>query len=639
MCGIVGIVNFENPDPIDPKDLDCMAGVLAHRGPDDSGLYLDTGTPQCGLAHRRLSIIDLAFGTQPMADEDQTLVIVYNGECYNFQALRERLAGLGHRFKTHSDTEVLLHLYQQYGPTCVDHIRGMFAFAIWDTKRRELFLARDRMGKKPLFFTVNRGAFVFASQCKAILQYPGFPRGADTSALVQCLFLQYVSAPRSGFESIFQLPPAHTLLITSQNYQNPIPKRYWRISRENRFSGSFGQAVEHVRSELLESVRLRLISDVPLGAFLSGGLDSSIVVGLMTQASGQPVKTCSIGFSEGLYNELPWARQVVNRFNCNHSEQIVRPDSIETIQKLVEYYDEPFADCSALPTFYLARLARQHVKVALTGDGGDECFGGYDRYRGLRAAEILEKWSIIRWIARRGFWGRIAAGEHRSIGHRLGRFLSALNRPAHQQYLQWLSVFNPDMIREIVGENLPVGIMTPGADWDCLADYFRSDGWRNLTDAGLSDAHYAMLADAELYLPGDLNTKTDRAAMAVGLELRCPFEDHKVVELAYSLPIEWRTSLTTGKIILRQAFRNLLPHSILRRKKLGFGVPVGQWFRGSLRDFFIETVLSLRAMQRGLLRRAAVENLLQQNDSARFDHGHKLWSLLMLELWSRNYLD
>jgi len=631
MCGIAGIIDFKGTRPVQTDELERMAQSLAHRGPDEQGLYLDR-RGCCGLAHRRLAVIDPEGGKQPLCNEEKTLWISYNGECYNFAELRGDLEALGHRFKTRCDTEVVLHLYEQYGAECVEYMRGMFGLAVWDEKKSQLFLARDRLGQKPLYYAVHDGRFIFASECKAILQVEGFPRRIDTEGIAGYLLLQYVPNPRSGFADIKQLPPAHSMTVNRANYAEVSTCCYWSVSAEPNFAGSFDEALEQVRAELTEAVRLRLVSDVPLGAFLSGGLDSTIVVGLMNSAGGRSTKTCAIGFDEPRYNELDFARQVAQRYGCDHDEHIVRSDCLDVVEKLSYYYDEPFADCSAVPTYYLAHRARAKVTVALTGDGGDECFGGYDRYKALRLAERVNRSRLLRWLVRRGFWQRLFTPEHHSRWHGLKRFMAAAALPVDRCYLKWLAVFDPDML----GDLLTDGAFAMG-QWAYLARFFHhSDAFETESDRYVAQA---MFADANTYLPGDLNCKIDRASMSTGLELRCPFQDHKVVELAYSLPAGWRHNGSVSKYILRRACGDLLPETISRRAKMGFGVPVGRWFRGDLRGLFVDTVLSKRALERGLFNRGAIEKLLWENDQRRDDHGHRLWALLMLELWQQRYID
>lgn len=632
MCGIAGIVNFGSQKPPALNELRRMAAALTHRGPDDEGFHLDETSGICGLAHRRLSVIDPAGGHQPLSNPAGTLWISYNGECYNFQELRGQLEAKGHAFQTSCDTEVVLRLYEVYGERCVEHMRGMFALAIWDQSQQRLFLARDRLGQKPLYYALHKGRFIFASECKAILQTEGFPRQVNDAALGPYLLLQYVPCPLTAFKNIRQLEPAHTLTVDARNFDHPVSKRYWSMLTETGFNGCFTQAVEQVRTELAEATRLRMISDVPLGAFLSGGIDSTIITGLMSGAGDQAVTTCSIGFEEKMYNELPLARQVSERYQSRHHEFIVSADGAATVEQLAQVYDDPFADCSALPTWHLCRLAREQVTVALTGDGGDELFGGYDRYRALKLAQRMQRHGWLRWLANRRFWQRSSGGEQRSRLRNLKRFMAGVNLPVDRQYLYWLSVFSSERLNELLVSEV-IQNHSPDMYQNYLANDFGSDS------NGNTRIHKAMECDLHRYLPGDLNVKTDRASMAFGLELRSPFQDHRVAELAMSLPVSWKIKGGVGKYILRQACGNLIPASINRQPKRGFGVPVGQWFRGPLREMFCDTVLAQRAAQRGYFHRAAIETLLQENDRSVEDHGHRMWALLMLELWHRNYID
>ena len=636
MCSIAGIVDFQAGGPIEVRELEAMASALAHRGPDGLETFVDRKTQLCGLAHTRLAVIDPAHGDQPLCNEDESLWITYNGECYNFPQLRRELEQAGHRFKTRCDTEVVLHLFEQYGPDCVDHIRGMFALAVWDSGRRRLFLARDRMGQKPLYYAVQQGRFLFGSECKAILRTRAFPRRPDLRAIMQYLLLQYVPAGMSAFADIKSLPPGHRMTVDADNWSDPNPQRYWSIPSRPDFAGTMDDACAQLRHELTEATRMRMISDVPLGAFLSGGIDSTIVVGLMSQIDDKPVETCSVGFRRRRYNELSHARHVAQRFQCEHSEYMVEPNSVNDVRRLSYFYDEPFADCSALPAAQLSLTARSRVTVALTGDGGDECFGGYDRYRALLLAERMAQSRLLRWLAGRRFWERLAGGEHHGRVSRLQRLLSAVERPTPQRYLKWISVFEPDLLRELFDER-------QYDDRACQWQWHQWDGFFDPAGRVPYDrcgaAAQAMLLDGMTYLPGDLNTKIDRASMAVGLELRCPFQDHKVVELAYSLPAAWRHNGRVSKLILRQACADLVPGRINRRAKMGFGVPVGAWFRKELRELFVDTVLSGRAAQRGYFHRRTIERLLAENDRRRADHGHRLWALLMLELWHQQYID
>jgi len=612
-----------------------MGRALAHRGPDDEGIYIDRESQMCGLAHRRLAVIDPQGGRQPLGDEEGRLWICYNGECYNFQELKKDLEEIGHRFRTNCDTEVVLHLYQEYGPRCVEFMRGMFAFAVWDQKKKELFLARDRMGQKPLYYGVHKGRFVFASECKAIVQTDDFPRRMNKAALGQYLLLGYVPAPMSGFADIRQLPPAHTLTITADSINSITPRRYWSIPSEVGYKGNIEEAAQQIRAELLQATKMRMISDVPLGAFLSGGLDSTIIVGLMNQAEKKPVKTCAIGFNEQLYNELSYARLAAERFGSDHEEQIDSADCVQTILKLSYFYDEPFADSSALPTFHLAHLARKRVTVALSGDGGDECFGGYDRYKALRISAWMRRSSLLSWLARSRCWEKLGSGEYRSRTRNLCRLMRAVNLPPGARYLKWLSLFDPDMVQELLSPLCDNDFDLP--KWNYLADYFPTTGTSE--EDGCQLMAGAMRADGNMYLPGDLNTKVDRASMSIGLELRAPFQDHKVVELAYSLPTLYRHNGRESKYVLRRSCSDLLPARINRRSKKGFGVPVGRWFRTELREMFEDLCLSSRSRERGYLNQKSLESMWDEHQRCSDDHGHRLWALLMLELWQRNYLE
>ena len=666
VCGIAGIVDFGGGGQVGNSELMGMLAPIAQRGPDGMETFIDRKSNMCGLAHSRLAVIDVVNGTQPMTNEEGNLWITYNGECYNFRQLRKQLEDAGHRFKTNCDTEVVLHLYEQYGPACVDHIRGMFAFAVWDCANRRLFLARDRLGQKPLYYGIHNGRFIFGSECKAILASDGFPRRADMRSLMQFLLLGYVPADGCAFADVRALPPAHTLTIDSSSYTQKVPRRYWAIPAEASYQGTFEDACDAIRGELAEATRMRMISDVPLGAFLSGGIDSSIVVGLMSQAAERPIKTCSIGFDDRRYNELSYARHAAKRFGCDAKEYMIDQDYSRGIEKLAHYYDEPFADSSALPTCELSLLARTQVTVALTGDGGDECFGGYDRYRAVMLAERVKQSRLLRWLVSRSFWHRIPTGEHHSRLRQLKRLCVGAALPAAQGYLQWISLFDPDMLRDLFAEaHYPM--LAETGQWQQLDDCFigrkqsnsssddktgrsqegggrsSEEGGAHPTQPGGSDRHEhaaaAMRFDGEHYLPGDLNRKIDRAAMSVGLELRCPFQDHKVVELAYSLPAGWRHNGSAAKVILRRAFTELLPSRINSRRKMGFGVPVGQLFRKELRALLFDTVLSPRARHRGYFRQDTLERLLSEHQHRREDHGHRLWGLLMLELWHRRYID
>ena len=599
-----------------------MADSLTPRGPDDSGITRAEDS-SWGLAHRRLAIIDPGHGQQPMSLDDE-LFITYNGECYNFAELRAELSERGHKFFTNCDTEVVLHLYREYGPECVRKMRGMFALAIWNKRKRELFLARDRLGQKPLYYALNKGRFVFGSEIKSILASRDFSRRVNLSVISNYLVLGYTGGLKTAFKNIQQLGPGHYLLIKNDNIGNLPPVKYWSVDEREKFSGTFSEAIEAVRETLRRSVKMRMISDVPLGAFLSGGIDSSIIVGLMSRECSRPVKTCSIGFLEQAYNELDFARCAAEKFGCEHFEHVVSPNCAETIETLAGIYDDPFADSSALPTWHLSKMTRQHVTVTLSGDGGDECFGGYDRYRAALMAERLRRLGLLRKLAGLGIWQKLPGINLHGRLTRLKRFLASANLEPDAAYLNWLGIFQLEQLRKL-----------------CLEDIYKGFAcdWSELLRTGEDGAARAMRADLEAYLPGDLNVKVDRASMAHGLEVRCPFQDHELVELAFSLPRQYRINGKTGKIILRKAFGDMLPGKITDRGKRGFGVPVGSWFNHNLREILLDNILSQKALERNYFEQAALEKLWLEHKSGRADHGQRLWALLMLELWHRRYID
>ena len=625
MCGIAGIISF-NDKPVIAGELERMVGVLGHRGPDESGVYVSPDG-RGGLGHVRLSIIDLADGQQPMSNEDGTIWISYNGECYNFAELRKELIAAGHEFKTICDTEVVVHLYEQYGEEFVQYMRGMFAVAIWDEKKRELVLARDRMGQKPLFYSVDNGRLIFASEPKAILTFDSSLRRLCQGGVIEYLLYGYIASESSGYSGIAKLLPGH-LLKVSTSKRKVEPSQYWQTPNERKFKGSYKDAVKLVRDTVTDAVRMRMMSDVPLGSFLSGGIDSTIITGIMSQFSDEPIKTCGIGFDEDLYNELSYSRIAAEAFGCDHVEHIVKPDCVETVQKLVEYYDEPFADASALPTFHLCRLARERVTVALSGDGGDECFGGYRRHKGIQAAAMVRQNFFLRLIAGMRCWKKISSSEHHSRMHYFKRFMASAARPVHECYVNWLGVFDFAALRSII-EGKHIG----NQNIDILMDKAECI-FGQYTDA----ASAAMAFDGMHYLPGDLNTKVDRASMAHSLEVRSPFEDHKVVELAYSLPPQWLVGGKNGKKILRDAFSDILPPEIKTRGKMGFGVPVGKWFRDELHDMYADTVLNGSLVSDELIKKTGAEKLMADNDNHLADNGDKMWALLMLQLWADRWL-
>jgi len=627
MCGIAGIINLDGR-AADAGLLARMNEAIRHRGPDEEGTHLDG---RVGLAMRRLAIIDLAGGQQPIANEDRTCWIVFNGEIYNYRELKKSLEGLGHRFRTDCDTEAIVHAYEQYGADCPKHLRGMFAFAVWDERRQELFLARDRVGKKPLLYAKAGGSFVFGSEFSALLSHPAISREVDREALHYYLSFMCVPAPLTAYRDIRKLEPGHSLTLTRDGEVKT--ERYWQPDFTKKIKISEEEAGERAVELLREAVRVRLMSEVPLGAFLSGGVDSSAVVALMAEESGAPVKTFSIGFDERDFSELHHARRVAQRVGAEHHEFVVRPDAMEVLPLLVEHYGEPYADSSAVPTYYVSRETRRHVTVALNGDGGDECFAGYERYAAMRLSETyrrlpgLLRERVIRNAAELMPASELRRGRVRS----LKRFLQAASLPPVERYLRWVSVFDPRAKQELYTDEFRGE--TSGHDarqW--LAPWFaRANG------AGVVDA--ALLADTMTYLPNDLLVKVDIASMAVSLEARSPFLDHHVIEFAASLPEGLKLRRLTTKYLLKRALRGLLPRENLTRGKMGFGVPVGHWLRGPMQGFLRENLLSERSARRGLLRADAVRRLVELHTRGERDYAHQLWTLLMLELWFQRFID
>ena len=627
MCGIVGIVNLDRA-AADPGLLGRMNEAIRHRGPDEEGSYLKG---HVGLAMRRLAIIDLAGGQQPIANEDKTCWIVFNGEIYNYRELKARLEGLGHTFRTDCDTEAIVHAYEEYGADCPRHLRGMFAFAIWDERKEELFVARDRVGKKPLLYAKVGGSFVFGSEFRALLLHPAVGREVDRAAIHEYLSFMCVPAPRTAFRDIRKLEPGHSLTLTRDGQVKT--ERYWQPDFSKKLKITEEEAGERALELLREAVRVRLMSEVPLGAFLSGGVDSSAVVALMAEASPTPVKTFSIGFDEQDFSELHHARRVAERVGAEHHEFVVRPDAMEVLPTLVEHYGEPYADSSAVPTYYVSRETRRHVTVALNGDGGDECFAGYERYAAMSLSERYRRLpGVLREQVIRRAAELVPVSELRpSLARRARRFLRAASLPPVERYLRWVTVMHPEVKDELYSDEFRASLN--GADVsDLLRPWFaRANG------AGIVDA--ALLTDTMTYLPNDLLVKVDIASMAVSLEARSPFLDHHVIEFAASLPESLKLRRLTTKYILKKALAKLLPSENLTRSKMGFGVPIGYWLRGQMQGFLRENLLSDRAARRGLFRPEAVRRMVDQHTDGGRDFAHQLWTLLMLELWYQRFID
>ena len=620
MCGISGKLYFNRDRVVDPEVIRRMSAALAHRGPDGGDVYVKGPV---GLGHRRLAIIDLSEDArQPMANEDGSVMITFNGEIYNFAELRKELEEKGHVFRSRSDTEVIIHLYEEMGPECVKRLRGMFAFAIWDENKQRLLLARDRAGEKPLYYYKESNQIVFGSEIVSLLQDRSLPVQPDPRALWQYLHLRFIPSPLSGFQGIRKLPAAHYLMV--ENGKVHI-ERYWALDYSTKVHASIREEElsEMLVAELREAVRMRLVSDVPLGAFLSGGIDSSAIVALMAQCVDTPIKTFSISFGGKAYNEAPFARLVARRLGTDHHEYEVTPSAVEVLPKLVEHYGEPFADPAAIPTYYLSKLARKHVTVALSGDGGDENFAGYRRYRAFQRADVS---NLLPSMARRFMkWGalRLRRNYPESLSARVGRELTILLEEGADRY-----VASANVHEDWIG-------------WLCTPEYLELVGpgqvlsGTAMSQSGkLRDPLDEMLRmETEGSLPDNMLTKVDIASMANSLEVRAPMVDHHVMQFAASLPTKLKLRGAIGKYILKKAVRGLIPDEVIGRPKHGFDVPVDEWLRGDLKEFACDLLLGKQLRERGQLNAGRVRHLLEEHVKKRANLGWLLWRLLILELW------
>ncbi len=627
MCGIVGTVN-NNSRQVMRETVEKMNRCIVHRGPDEDGFYLKNNV---GLAMRRLAIIDLKGGQQPIFNEDRTKAIVFNGEIYNFQELREDLEKRGHKFYTNCDTEIIVHLYDEHGAECVNFLRGMFAFAIWDETDQSLFIARDRLGKKPLLYSHQpNGDLIFGSEFSALLSHPAVSREVDYEAIDEYLSYLCVPAPRTAFKQIRKLEPAHWLRWKNGKIEM---QRYWLPDFSKKIKISETEAVEETTRIVREATRARLISEVPLGAFLSGGVDSSIIVALMAEASANPVKTFSIGFDEADFSELKYAKMVAEHIGAEHHEFIVRPDALEILPLLVEHYGEPYADSSSIPTYYVSRETRRHVTVALNGDGGDESFAGYERYMGMKAAESYHR---IPGFVRKSLIEFPASllpnsKKHRSRLRSAKRFVESASLPTIDRYFRWMSAIAPNLKSELISENFRRNLNGTKPS-DALDYWFERANGADIIDK-------TMFVDQMTYLPNDLLVKVDIASMANSLEARSPFLDHKVIEFAATLPADIKVKKADTKTLLKKVAANLVPREAIYRRKMGFGVPIGAWLRGEMRDFMRENLLSEKFANRGLFDQKKIENLITEHQNQIRDHATPLWTLLMLELWFQRFID
>jgi len=624
MCGIAGIFNVNTRQPVSDILLKEMTDTLIHRGPDDEGFYIANGV---GLGHRRLSIIDLSAGHQPMSNEDDTVWVVFNGEIYNYPELRALLEKKGHVFKTRSDTEAIIHLYEEEGEECFRLLRGMFAIALWDERKRKLVLGRDRVGKKPLFYYYDGSRIVFASEIKAILKVPGICRDIDLEAVSDYFSLLYVPAPKSIYTKIRKLRPGHYLTVSERGLKEV---EYWDLSFRDNEELSEQEWIERLLASYREAVRIRLMSDVPLGAFLSGGVDSSSVVAMMAEAKNGRLLTSSIGFEDEAFNELPYAREVARYFDTEHHEQIVRPDAVGIVEKLAWHYDEPFADSSAVPTYYVSKTAREHVTVALSGDGGDENFAGYRRYYFDQRENWLRSW--LPSEVRRPVFGTLASLYPKADwAPRIFRGKATfenLARAPIEAYFRSVSAVQSSLKRELLHPD----VMSHLASYDSL-DVLRHYYDKADTEDTLSRIQYV---DIKTYLTDDILTKVDRASMANSLEVRAPILDHKFMELAARIPSSLKLRGRVGKYIFKKTLEPLLPQSTLTRPKMGFAVPLARWFRHELKEMAHEVILGRHAED--FTEPRIVEKIWGEHQRGFRDRSTELWTLLMFRLWQRRFL-
>ncbi len=632
MCGITGAVWLNNSRHISREQLENMTSCLSHRGPDDVGTYYrdhhaSSTSPAVALGFRRLSIIDLQTGHQPISNEDETIWLIFNGEIYNYRQLRKELQADGHQFRTQSDSEVIVHLYEKYGTEMFQHLNGMFGLALWDNKQKQLVLGRDRLGQKPLYYSHQTDRLLFASELKSLLASGEVKRDIDPRALDHYFVYQYIPHPLCIFQGVQKLPPGHYALYKQGEL---TIEKYWNPNFQTSHSLSPQETQNRIRDLLTESVQLRLQSDVPLGAFLSGGVDSSLLVALMQQHASHRVKTFSIGFPVKQYDESTYARQVAKHLDTEHHEMMVEPSAVEILPSLVQYYDEPFSDSSAIPTWYVSQFTRQHVTVAISGDGGDELFAGYPRYQAVDLARKIDRLPPLKYLLGSGIARCLPHGsKYKGFLRRLKRFLTPIAYSPVHRYLSWINIFPYENRLEYYSDEFQSSL----EDHDPAN--FLTRAWQ-LT-SGRSPVTQASLGDLVTYLPCDLNTKVDIASMAHSLECRQPFLDHRLVEFAAGIPAGLKFKQGHGKQILKKTFQDLLPDDIWNRPKRGFGVPLDTWFRKELRQRTYDSLLSPGAECHRWIRSSQIERLLQEHCAEKRDHSSRLWSLLILENWLQHW--
>ena len=627
MCGICGMVNSDFEKTVEQPLIKKMCDAIYHRGPDDDGIYVHKNV---GIGMRRLSIIDLVTGKQPISNEDGSVWIVFNGEIYNHKHIRNELEARGHIFSTNTDTETIVHAYEEYGRDCVQKLNGMFAFAIWDNRKKQLFLARDRIGIKPLYYFFDKKKFIFGSELKSILKVKDIPKRIDLTALDNFLTFEYIPAPLSIFEDIKKLPPGHTLILKNNSISI---QQYWDL-RVNGNQSEKKQDEQNLEELLQDAVKIRLMSDVPLGAFLSGGVDSSTLVALMSQVMDQPVKTFSIGFEDQTYNELNYARMIAKKFNTEHHEFIIKPNAVELADNLLQFLDEPFGDFSIFPTYLVSKMAREYVTVVLSGDGGDELFAGYDTYIADRMAGYFTKFPG--WF-RNGFISRILEAvppspKKKGLINRAKRFVEGMRLPEDLHHTRWM-IFLQQMERELLFTNDIKGGMVEKDSYKFIRNYFN-----NVIPQSDDKINQQMYVDVKTYLVDNILVKVDRMSMATSLEARVPFLDHRVAEFAATVPGNKKLQGKKSKLILKQSMEELLPKEILYRGKEGFSIPIKNWIKEDLKPMMMDILSADKIKREGFFNVDFVEKLKREHLNGVENHSHRLWALMIFGKWHDIYM-
>lgn len=627
MCGICGIINSEKENRVDPQLLKQMTDTIVHRGPDDEGTYVDNNV---GLGMRRLSIIDLSTGKQPISNEDKTVWIVFNGEIYNHKEIRKELEKAGHRFETQCDTEAIVHAYEEYGEKCVQKFNGMFAFAIWDSRKNIVFLARDRVGIKPLYYFFDKNRLIFGSELKTILKAKDIPRRIDLQALDNFLTFEYIPAPLSIFQDIRKLPPGHTLTLRDNEIW---VRNYWDVDVKSN-GKTYDEYVHTLRELLQDAVKIRLMSDVPLGAFLSGGIDSSIIVALMARVMDQPVKTFSIGFEDSSYNELKYARLVAEKFNTEHHEFIIKPDAVDLADNLLKFLDEPFGDFSIFPTYLVSKMARDFVTVTLSGDGGDELFGGYDTYIADGMAKYFNR---LPRALRNGFLTKVLemvppSSKKKGLVNRAKRFVEGMKLPEDLRHTRWMIFLQEFEKNQLYAQDMQSGILEKDP-YKFIRRYFANVAY-NQND----ETNQQMYVDVKTYLVDNILVKVDRMSMATSVEARVPFLDHRFVEFAGTVPGKYKLQGRKTKMILKQSMEELLPKEILYRGKEGFSIPIKNWLKNELKPMMMDTLSPEKIKREGFFNSNYVDTLINEHLSGKENHSHRLWALMIFGRWYDIYM-